>query len=46
VSQREVRLERVVVDFCHLDEQLERLVGAAIQYEVEPANVVGADAWR
>ncbi len=46
VTEREVSLERLVVDFRHLDEQLERLVGLAAQHEVEAANIVGADPRR
>src|SRR5690606_11426826 len=46
VPEREVRLERVLVDLCHLHEQLERLVRLPVQDEVETADVVGADARR
>ena len=46
MAQGEMRLERVVVDLRHLHEQLERFVRAAVQHEVQPANVVGADARR
>ena len=46
MAQREVRLERVVVDLRHLHEQLERLVRLAVQDEIQAADVVGADARR
>src|SRR5690606_4772828 len=43
VPEREVRLERLVIDLRHLDEQLERLVRLAVQDEIEAANIVRAD---
>ena len=46
VTEREVRLERLVVDFGHLDEQLERFIGLAAQHEVQAANIVGTDPRR
>ena len=46
MAQGEMGLERVVVDFRHLHEQLEGLVRAAIQHEIQTANVVGADVRR
>src|SRR5262249_24399661 len=46
MTEREVSLERLVVDLGHLDEQLERLVRLAAQHEVQAADVVGADSRR
>jgi hypothetical protein len=46
VTEGEMRFERVVVDLRHLHEQLERFVRAAVQHEVQAADVVGADVRR
>ena len=46
VTERKVRLERLVVDFGHLDEQLERFIGLAAQHEIQAANIVGTDPRR
>src|SRR5690606_32810624 len=46
VPEREVGLERVLVDLRHLHEQLERLVRLPVQDEVQAADVVRADTRR
>ena len=46
MAEREVRFQRLVVDFRHLNEELERLVGTPVQDEVQAADVVGADPRR
>src|SRR5690606_25986632 len=44
MTQREMGLERLVIDLRHLHEELEGLVRLTVQNEVQPADVVGADA--
>src|SRR5690606_13547432 len=46
VPEREVGLERLVVDLRDLDEKLERLVCLAVQHEVQAAEIVRADPGR
>src|SRR5690606_36878298 len=46
MPEREMRLERLVIDLRKLDEELERLVGLAVQDEVQAAEIVGVDAGR
>ena len=46
MTEREVRLERLVVDLGHLEEKFERFVGTPVENEVEPPDIVGVDACR
>src|SRR5690606_35134025 len=46
MPEREMCLERFVVDLRHLDEQLERFVRFTVQDEIEAADIVGADPRR
>ena len=46
VAERKMGLERLVVDFGHLHEQLERFVRLAAQHEIQSAEIVGTDPRR
>ena len=43
VPECEMRLQRFVVHLGHPDEQFQRLVGLPIEYQVQAAQIVGAD---
>jgi hypothetical protein len=48
VAESEMCLQRIFVHLGHAHEQLQGFVGLTIQYEVEPAEIVGIDGrwWR
>ena len=47
MTEREVRLQRVIVDLGHAHEQLQRFVCLPIQNEIQASQIVGVDrGWR